>query len=90
MGAEAVSTKAGLVVTAHPKASEAAAAMLRNGGNAMDAAVVAAYVLSVVEPYSAGIGGGGFLLYRDAKTKKTSVVDYREIAPKKAPRALEK
>lgn len=88
MGAEAVSTKAGLVVTAHPKASEAAAAMLRNGGNAMDAAVVAAYVLSVVEPYSAGIGGGGFLLYRDAKTKKTSVVDYREIAPKKAHRDM--
>ena len=54
----------------------------------MDAAVVAAYVLTVVEPYSAGIGGGGFLLYRDAKSQKTSVIDYREIAPKKAHRDM--
>ena len=87
-GAQTVTGQLGMVATAHPEASKAAVEMLRSGGNAMDAAVVAAYVLSVVEPYSAGIGGGGFLLYRDAKSKKTSVIDYREVAPKKAYRDM--
>ena len=88
MGSTTVSGKAGLVASAHPEASKAAAQMLRDGGNAMDAAVVAAYVLSVVEPYSAGIGGGGFLLYRDAASQKTDVIDYREVAPKRASRDM--
>ena len=88
MGSSTVSSQAGLVATAHPEASKAAAQMLRDGGNAMDAAVVAAYVLSVVEPYSAGIGGGGFLLYRDSASGKTDVIDYREIAPKRASRDM--
>lgn len=54
----------------------------------MDAAVATAYALSVVEPFSAGLGGGGFLLYFDAKTKKVTVVDYREVAPKRAHRDM--
>lgn len=62
--------------------------MLRQGGNALDAAVATAYALGVVEPFSAGLGGGGFLLYFDAKTKKTTVFDYREVAPKRATRDM--
>ena len=81
-------SKAGVVATAHPHGTRAGVEMLRAGGNAIDAAVAAAYALSVVEQYSAGIGGGGFLLYREAKTGKVYVLDYREVAPKRATRDM--
>lgn len=87
-GAAPVRTQEGLVVSAHPDASAAGAAMLRRGGTAADALIAAGYALSVVEPFSAGIGGGGFLLYYVAKEKKTYVLDYREVAPKKAHRDM--
>jgi gamma-glutamyltranspeptidase/glutathione hydrolase len=87
-GASPVRTKEGLVVSAHPDASAAGAAMLRKGGTAADALVAAGYALTVVEPFSAGIGGGGFLLYYVAAEKKTYVLDYREVAPKKAHRDM--
>lgn len=76
------------MVSAHPDASAAGAAMLRQGGTAADALVAVGYALSVVEPFSAGIGGGGFLLYHVAAEKKTYVLDYREVAPKKAHRDM--
>lgn len=73
-----------MVVTANWRATQAALQVLRRGGNAMDAAVAAAFALGVVEPYSSGLGGGGFLLYYDAKRKSLVSLDFRERAPYKA------
>ena len=58
--------------------------MLREGGNAFDAAVATSAALSVVEPISSGLGGGGFFLLHDAKTGKDVFVDARETAPEAA------
>ncbi|WP_369045496.1 gamma-glutamyltransferase [Sinomonas sp. P10A9] len=71
----------GAVSTVDPEASAAALEVLRKGGNAVDAAVAAAATLGVTEPYSAGIGGGGYFVYYDAKSGKVSTIDGRETAP---------
>lgn len=71
----------GAVATVDAGATAAGLAVLRRGGNAADAAVAAAAALGVTEPYSAGIGGGGFFTYYDAKTGKVSTIDGRETAP---------
>ena len=55
--------------------------VLRSGGNAVDAAVAAAGVLGVTEPFSCGIGGGGFMVIYDAKRHKVDTIDSREAAP---------
>ena len=72
---------AAVVVTAHPKASAAALAVLQEGGQAIDALVAAQSVLAVVEPQSSGLGGGGFLLHWDARQQELEVFDGRETAP---------
>ncbi|HYX17053.1 MAG TPA: gamma-glutamyltransferase [Nostoc sp.] len=81
-------SKKGMVVSAHPLASEAGILMLGKGGNAVDAAVATTFAISVVEPFSAGIGGGGFLLMHSEKTGEMKALDFRERAPLKATRNM--
>ena len=71
----------GSAATIDPLATKAAVDVLRSGGNAVDAAVAAAGVLGVVEPFSCGIGGGGFMVIYDAKHRRVDTVDSRETAP---------
>lgn len=77
-----------MVASAHPLASEAGLTMLKQGGNAVDAAVATAFAISVVEPFSAGIGGGGFLLLRLAQKGEIKALDFREKAPLLATRDM--
>ena len=74
----------GIVSTANPLASEAGREILCEGGSAADAAMAAMVALTVVEPQSSGIGGGGFLLYNDGKTGRVATIDGRETAPASA------
>lgn len=83
-GAKPVAAKSEMVVAGHPLAAAAALRMLQTGGNAVDAAIAAQMVLTLVEPQSSGIGGGGFLLYFDGKTRDLSFYDGRETAPARA------
>ena len=69
------------IASAHSLATDAGFQVLAQGGNAFDAAVTVSAVLSVVEPISSGLGGGGFFLLHDAKTGKDVFVDARETAP---------
>jgi gamma-glutamyltranspeptidase/glutathione hydrolase len=71
----------GAAATVDPVATRAAIRTLRAGGNAVDAAVAAAGVLGVVEPYSCGIGGGGFMAIYSARDRKVHTIDSRETAP---------
>ena len=71
----------GMVVSDSPLASEAGIEVLRDGGNAVDAAIAVSLVLSTVRPYGSGLGGGGFALIRIGRTGQTVALDYRETAP---------
>lgn len=77
----AVQAQQQMVVAANPLASQAGLAVLRQGGNAIDAAIAVQGVLNLVEPQSSGIGGGGFLAYYDAAQKRVITYDGRETAP---------
>src|SRR5579885_3244757 len=74
----------GMVVAETPEASAAGVEILRNGGNAIDAACAAALATGVTHAASCGIGGGGFMLIYSASTGKFFALDYRECAPLKA------
>ena len=69
------------IASAHPMATQAGLKILEQGGNAFDAAVAVSAALSVVEPYSSGIGGGGFFLLYRSRDNFTTFVDAREVAP---------
>ena len=71
----------GAVSSVDPKATRIGIRVLRRGGTAADAAMATAAALGVTEPYSAGIGGGGFLLYYEAATGRVYTIDGREKAP---------
>jgi gamma-glutamyltranspeptidase/glutathione hydrolase len=76
-----VTGRGGAVTSVDPYASRIGLQVLRRGGNAVDAAVATAAALGVTEPYSSGLGGGGYFVYYDAKTKRVKTLDGRETAP---------
>ena len=73
--------RGGAASTVDVEATRVAIDVLRHGGNAADAAVAAAATLGVTEPFSSGLGGGGFLVFYDARTKTVRTIDGRETAP---------
>jgi gamma-glutamyltranspeptidase/glutathione hydrolase len=72
------------IAAAHPVATAAGLSILDQGGNAFDAAVAVSATLAVVEPYSSGLGGGGFWLLYRARDSRYVMVDGREVAPRRA------
>jgi gamma-glutamyltranspeptidase/glutathione hydrolase len=73
--------KGGAVTSVDPYASRIGLQVLKRGGNAVDAAVATAAALGVTEPYSSGLGGGGYFVYYDAQRKKVKTLDGRATAP---------
>ena len=86
-GLRPVHQKHAVVVSIHEEASKAGAAIMRKGGNAVDAAVATGFALAVVHPGAGNIGGGGFMLVRMANGE-LHFLDYREKAPKRASRDM--
>lgn len=76
------------IASAHPLATQAGHRVLDQGGNAFDAAIATAAVLSVVEPYGSGLGGGGLWLLYDARQQRWTLIDARERAPQAAYREM--
>src|SRR5690606_10965057 len=78
------STVTPMVAAAEPEAVEAGLRVLERGGTAIDAAIAVQATLSLVEPQSSGVGGGGFLIYYDAARGEVTAVNGRETAPASA------
>jgi gamma-glutamyltranspeptidase/glutathione hydrolase len=75
-------SRGGAVASQNAIAAEAGARVLRNGGNAIDAAIATSFAVSVVEPWMSGLGGGGYMLVYLAKEKRVRVFDFGMIAPR--------
>lgn len=78
----------GMVVSQNEMASQVGAQILRDGGNAVDAAVAVGFALAVTLPRAGNIGGDGFMTVYDAKTKQVRVIDFRGVAPRAATPAM--
>src|SRR5579883_243068 len=85
--AQPVHARHGMVVTREPHATEVGVEVLKNGGNAIDAAVAVGFALAVTHPSAGNIGGGGFMLVRMADGR-TAFIDFRERAPETASRNM--
>src|SRR5213075_2079702 len=84
---EPVYARKGMVVADEPFAADAGVAVLKSGGNAVDAAVAVGFALAVTHPFAGNLGGGGFMLVRFADGLST-FIDFRERAPGKATRDM--
>ncbi len=84
---EPVRARHGMVVADEPLAADVGVAVLKSGGNAVDAAVAVGFALAVTHPYAGNLGGGGFMLVRFADGRST-FIDFRERAPEKASRDM--
>lgn len=82
------SSDKGMITSAHPQASQAGLEILKEGGNAVDAAIAVSMAVSVVRPQSTGIGGGGFLLHFHKGSGSVKAYDFRETAPSNASRDM--
>lgn len=83
-GAHAAGQQTAAIASAHPLATLAGLEILKQGGNAFDAAIAVSAVLGVVEPYASGLGGGGFVLVHRARDGHQAMLDGRETAPASA------
>src|SRR5690242_8852250 len=84
---EPVRARHGMVVADEPLAADVGVAVLKSGGNAVDAAVAVGFALAVTHPFAGNLGGGGFMLIRFADGRST-FIDFRERAPEKAARDM--
>ncbi len=84
---EPVFARKGMVVAQEPLAADVGIAVLKSGGNAVDAAVAVGFALAVTHPFAGNIGGGGFMLIRMADGR-TTFIDFRERAPRQATRNM--
>jgi gamma-glutamyltranspeptidase/glutathione hydrolase len=84
---EPIFARKGMVVAQEPLAADVGVAVLKSGGNAVDAAVAVGFALAVTHPFAGNLGGGGFMLIRMADGRKT-FIDFREKAPRKATRNM--
>jgi gamma-glutamyltranspeptidase/glutathione hydrolase len=76
------------VIAANPLAAQAGLDVLKRGGSAVDAAIAVQAMLSLVEPQSSGLGGGGFMTYYDGASRKIGIYDGREVAPAQASESM--